>query len=61
MSSDMKDARWGLAYHHARKIGVEFQDFTYEGWEKLLAGAQMQLDLFPEDIPFWADEFRKDD
>lgn len=60
MSSDMKDARWGLAKHYAGKIGTEIQDFTYDGWEKLLARAQAHLDIFPEDIPYWAEEFREE-
>lgn len=67
MSSDMKDARWGLAYYIARCIGteifpveLEYEDFTYRGWQKVLDEAQRRLDKYPEEIDMWAKEFRSE-
>lgn len=54
----MKDARWGLAYNWASAWGLEYEDFTYSGWQKVLNEAQRKIDKYPEDIPFWAKRFR---
>lgn len=54
MSSPEKDARWGLATHWAEGLGLDFGDFTYHGWQKLLDEAQRKLDKNPSEIPFWA-------
>lgn len=61
MSSDLKDARWGLANAIAGVIGAEFQDFTYEGWQKILDEAQRRLDSDPSRVGMWASVFRQDD
>lgn len=61
MSSDMKDARWGLAFHYAEQAGMVFEDYTYPGWQKLLDQAQLTLDREPDDIAYWANEFRSGD
>lgn len=59
MSSDMKDARWALAYYYAELEGKSFLDFSYEGWEDLLSRAQDFLDDEAEDVvAYWAEEFR---
>lgn len=58
MSSDMKDARWGLANYYAEQAGMTFEDYTYAGWQKLLDRAQLTLDREPDDIDYWANEFR---
>lgn len=60
MSSDMKDARWGLAYHYAASQGLTFGDYTYAGWQKLLDQAQEELDEWG-DVEHWANEFRSGD
>lgn len=61
MSSDMKDARWGLAYHYAKLDGKTYEDYEYPDWQRLLNSAQWELDQYPGDIPFWAARFRQDD
>lgn len=58
MSSDMKDARWGLAYHYAKLEDKSYEDYIYPEWQALLDTAQAELDQYPGDIPFWAGEFR---
>lgn len=59
MSSDMKDARWGLAHYMADSfMGLEYEDFTYPGWQKVLDEAQRRLDKYPDEIDKWAKEFR---
>lgn len=58
MSSDLKDARWGLANFYAAGQGLSFEDYTYAGWQKLLDRAQGTLDREPDDIAYWANEFR---
>ncbi len=58
MSSDMKDARWGLATSMAENLGLEYEDFNYSGWEKLLGQAQETLDKYPSGIDYWAKVFR---
>lgn len=58
MSSDMKDARWGLADYYAELKGNTFEDYTYAGWQRLLDIAQERLDQEPDDIAYWANEFR---
>lgn len=58
MSSDMKDARWGLAFYYAEQEGMFFEDYTYAGWQRLLDIAQERLDREPDDIAYWANEFR---
>lgn len=58
MSSDMKDARWGLAHYYAELAGMFFEDYTYAGWQRLLDIAQERLDQEPDDIAYWANEFR---
>lgn len=50
MSSDMKDARWGLAYHYAKREGKTYEDYEYPQWQALLDTAQAELDQYPEDI-----------
>lgn len=60
MSSDMKDARWALADNWAEAWGLEFEDFTYAGWQKILDEAQRKLDKNPGDVEYWATRFRKD-
>lgn len=61
MSSDMKDARWGLAYEWARSRGMGYEDFTYTGWQKLLDAAQRTVDLNPGIVEYWAARFRGED
>lgn len=58
MSSDMKDARWGLARHYASIGGLTYDDFTYDQWQSLLNVAQCILDVNPYEIDGWAKEFR---
>lgn len=57
MSSDMKDARWGLAYNYAKLAGKTYADYDYPGWQELLDLAQEDLDDYG-DVEYWADEFR---
>lgn len=54
-------ARWGLAMHYATLEEVDWHSLSYERKESLLASAQRELDKYPEDIPYWVDEFRKHD
>lgn len=54
----MKDARWGLAYHYAKLDDKTYEDYEYPQWELLLSLAQNELNEFPEDIPFWVEQFR---
>lgn len=59
MSSDMKDARWGLAMARADQGDFgDWYDLSYEDKVFLLERAQAELDEHPEDIVFWAKEFR---
>lgn len=58
MSSAMKDARWGLANFLAGSIGLEFDDLSYDAWQKVLDSAQDALDKNPIEVTYWAKEFR---
>lgn len=53
MSSDLKDARWGLAHHYARAESGFF--------DRLLDLAGAWLDRNPEDVLYWAKKFRRGD
>lgn len=59
VSSDMKDARWGLAMHFAGLLDKDWYAMDYAEKEKLLFAAQVELDKYPEDILFWSTAFRK--
>lgn len=61
MSSDLKDARWALAHHYASLDERNYEDYDYAGWQKLLDSAQSELNKYPEDIPYWVDQWRKRD
>lgn len=61
MSSSRKDARWALAKDHAKSLGLDYPDFTSEGWQKLLRFADAHLDLTPSSVEFWARKFNEDD
>lgn len=54
----MKDARWGLANFFAGSIGLEFDDLSYDAWQKVLDSAQDTLDKNPIEVTYWAKEFR---
>lgn len=58
MSSDRKDARWGLAMYYAKLEGKTYDDYDYPQWQALLDSAQDELDKYPEDVEFWVNEFR---
>lgn len=58
MSSDRKDARWGLANRYAAISGLTYDDFTYPQWQALLDAAQCVLDVDPHQVLGWAKEFR---
>jgi len=58
MSSDMKDARWGLALSFAEREGKEFTDYSYAEFERLLDRAQDVLNDHPEYVAHWAGVFR---
>jgi hypothetical protein len=58
MSSDMKDARWGLAMCMADQNDFDWYDLGYEDTEFFLNRAQAELDDYPEEIEYWAKEFR---
>lgn len=58
MSSDLKDARWGLALSYAEREGKGFTDYTYYEFQRLLDQAQEVLNDHPEDIARWASVFR---
>ncbi len=57
MSSKMKDARWGLAIYRAKSLGLEYEHFTYEGWQIMLDKAQHYLDTYPNEVGDWAEKF----
>lgn len=59
MSSSLKNARWALAYHLAGRYGLDYEDFKYSGWEKLLSLAQEFFDANPEDVGYWAKKFEE--
>lgn len=62
MSSDMKDARWGWAYHYAESRGRSYEDFTYPQWQSILDEAQYVLGNAPRSVvDYWAKEFRGED
>lgn len=61
MSSDLKDARWGMAMWLAYTDELDWYDLTYEHKEMYLSAAQVELTENPEDIPGWANEFRSRD
>lgn len=58
MSSDMKDARWGLAMAMSQDDDVDWYAMDYVVKEFYLRVAQEQLDIEPETIQRWANEFR---
>lgn len=59
MSSEMKDARWALANRFASDLDLEYDDFTYQGWQKILDAAQTTLDENPGLISYWAEKFNE--
>lgn len=58
MSSDMKDARWGLAYFYAEQENKTFEVCSYPEWQVFLDRAQDELIKYPQDVEFWLEEFR---
>lgn len=58
MSSDLKDARWGLAMHFAGRMDKDWYAMDYAEKQELLSAAQMELDKYPENILFWSNAFR---
>lgn len=38
--SKRKDARWQCAYNMAATLNLDFEDFTGQGWQKLLVMAE---------------------
>lgn len=61
MSSDMKDARWGLAMTKAEHNNLDRYNLRYEERDYFLTAAQMELDAFPDEVEYWAGEFRSKD
>lgn len=61
MSSDMKDARWGLAMHYAKLQDEDWYEIDHVFKSNLLSEAQRELEMYPRDIPYWANEFRAND
>lgn len=61
MSSDLKDARWGLAMTRAEQNNLDWYALRYEEKDYFLSAAQQELDAFPDEIPYWAGEFRSND
>lgn len=61
MSSDLKDARWGLAMARADQNDFDWYAMSYADKEFFLARARVELDANPEDIAYWAAEFRRED
>lgn len=59
MSSDLKDARWGLAGFLAEKDGVDFYSIFYDDKSRYLRAAQVRLDAEPDDVEYWAERFRE--
>lgn len=59
MSSKLKDARWAIAYDSAAIIDLDYEHFTYEGWNILLGKAQAYLEEYPEEVEHWAEKFRE--
>lgn len=59
MSSAMKDARWALAYNWAEIRGLEYEDFSFQGWQKILDEAQRTLDENPGVVSYWAEKFNE--
>jgi len=59
MSSEMKDARWALAREWAEIRGLEYGDFSYRGWQKILDHAQRILDETPGNVSYWAEKFNE--
>lgn len=57
MSSKLKDARWAMALDAAHSIGLDFEHFTYEGFDILLGEAQRFLDKNPDQVDPWAQRF----
>lgn len=57
MSSKLKDARWAMAYEMAASLDLDFEHFTYEGWNVLLGKAQSFLEKYPATVNFWAEKF----
>lgn len=43
-----KDARWQCAYNMAETLNLEYDDFSYTGWNKLLKAADEYLNEAPE-------------
>ncbi len=61
MSSDLKDARWGLAMWYAASDGMDWYAMDYTVKEGYLRVAQERLEEEPDDIPYWADVFRNEE
>lgn len=54
----MKDARWGLAMAMSQDDGMDWYAMDYVVKEVYLRVAQDQIDMEPETIQRWANEFR---
>lgn len=48
MSSKRKDARWQGACNLAATLSLEFEDFSYKGWDKLLQQIEEYMNQCPE-------------
>lgn len=48
--SKEKDARWGVVYSYIDPMNLDFEDFTFSGWQKLLDRADNYLELYPESV-----------
>lgn len=46
--SKRKDARWQCAYNMAATLNLEYDDFSFTGWNKLLKAADDYMTQAPE-------------
>ena len=59
MSSDLKDARWQLAYGMADADGFEWDKISFHMRDGYLGTAQEHLNANPERIPALAEKWRE--
>lgn len=59
MSSDLKDACWELALRRIEDRGLDWDDLTSEGRQKLLDKAQTFFKEFPSYIPVYVEIWRE--
>ena len=53
MDSKRKDARWARALTYIEDLGLEFEDLSFQGFQKFLDSAEEAFVDCPDQIDFW--------